>query len=132
MKYVFDTSAYSQLLRGDERVAAITKEADAIFMPSFVVAELKYGFRLGGRQEDNDQLLTRFLASKKVQTLLPDNATTDYFVSVALVARKKGIQLSSHDVWIAALSEEWGATLVTFDRDFEHLGYEGLSLRFLQ
>ncbi len=128
MKYVFDTTAYSELLRGHKKVAEVLKKSDELLIPGVVVAELQYGFRLGSRQFENEKLLAKFLASKKVRVLLPDNATTDYFVNLAVFARKKGVQLSSHDLWIAALTEQWSATLVTFDNDFTHLGYTELKL----
>jgi predicted nucleic acid-binding protein len=129
MKYLFDTTAYSQLLRGHKKVAGLTKAAEAILIPNVVMAELAYGFRLGTRQAENEQLLNRFVANKKVQVLLPDNATTDYFVTIAVFARRAGVQLSSHDLWIAALAEQWDAALITFDNDFKHLDYEGLKFQ---
>jgi len=128
MKYIFDTTSYSHLLRGHDSVAIKVKEADQILLPNVVVAELLYGFRLGKRREENERLLSRFIANKKVAVILPDNATTDYFVNIAAFARKNGVQLSSHDIWIAALSEQWGVTLLTFDNDFKHLGYKDLKL----
>jgi tRNA(fMet)-specific endonuclease VapC len=128
MKYVLDTTAYSELLRGNQDVAKVLQDATEILLPHVVIAELGYGFRLGSRQIENARLLSKFVASKKVRILLPDNVTTDYFVNIAVYAHKKGVQLSSHDIWIAALSEQWSATLVTFDKDFSHLGYKDLTL----
>lgn len=128
MKYIFDTTTYSELLRGHQRVATIVNEAEIIYIPNVVMAELKYGFNLGSRLEDNEKLLSRFVANKKVHILLPDNATTDYFVNIAIFARKKGVQLSTHDVWIASFAEQWGAILLTFDKDFKHLSYSGFEL----
>ncbi len=129
MTYLFDTTAYSHLLQGNKAVANILKDAETIFLPNVVIAELKYGFMLGTRQEENEQLLSRFIANQKIRVILPDNATTDYFVSIAVFARKKGVQLSMHDLWIAALTEQWDITLVTFDKDFEHLGYKNIKLK---
>lgn len=129
MKYLFDTTAYSELLRGHKKVARILNGAEEILIPNVVMAELGYGFQLGSRRAENEKLLNRFTASKKVRVLLPDNATTDYFVNIAVFARKRGVQLSSHDIWIAALAEQWDATLVSFDKDFRHLDYEGLKLQ---
>jgi predicted nucleic acid-binding protein len=126
MKYVLDTTAYSELLRGHDKVAELVTSAAEILMPQVVIAELQYGFNLGSKGLENEKLLSRFLASRKVHVLLPDNATTDYFVNIAVHARKKGVQLSSHDIWIAALAEQWDAVLVSFDKDFEHLAYGGL------
>ena len=129
MKYVFETTTYSHLLKGHKGVAEILKNAETILLPSVVLAELRYGFRLGTRQEENEKLLSRFIANKKIQVVLPDNATTDYFVNIAVFARKKGVQLSTHDLWIAALTEQWDVTLVTFDNDFKHLDYKGIKLQ---
>ena len=131
MKYVFDTTAYSALLKGHLKVATILKKADKILLPHVVIAELQYGFALGSRRTENEKLLARFLANKKVHALLPDNATTAYFVALAVYARKKGVQLSTHDLWIAALSEQWDAALVSFDNDFKHLAYKNLNLMHL-
>jgi predicted nucleic acid-binding protein len=128
MKYLFDTTTYSHLLKGHKVVANILKDAETVFMPNVVIAELRYGFRLGTKQEENERLLTRFVANKKISVILPDNATTDYFVNIAIFARKKGVQLSTHDIWIAALTEQWDATLVTFDNDFKHLDYKDIKL----
>lgn len=128
MKYVFDTTAYSELLRGHKAVAGALTNAHEVLLPHVVIAELRYGFRLGSRQAENEKLLARFTASRKVRILLPDHATTDYFVHLATHAHQKGVQLSSHDLWIAALAEQWGANLVTFDNDFRHLAYDGLKL----
>lgn len=128
MKCLFDTSAYSELLRGHKKIAEVVRSATEIYIPNVVTAELHYGFALGSRQVENEKLLARFVASKKVRVLLPDNATTDYFVDIAVFARKKGAQLSMHDIWIAALAEQWGALLVSFDNDFKHLGRSDLKL----
>lgn len=128
MKYLFDTTAYSELLRGHRKVAAILRSASEIYIPNVVLAELQYGFRLGSKRPENDKLLSRFVANKKVHILLPDNATTSYFVDIAVFARSKGVQLSSHDIWIAALAEQWDAILVSFDNDFQHLAHKDLKL----
>lgn len=130
MKYVFDTTTYSELLRGHTEVAQLVKNAEQILIPHVVMAELQYGFRLGSKQTENERLLARFVANSKVRILLPDNATTSYFVTIAVFARARGIQLSSHDLWIAALSEQWDATLVSFDKDFQHLNRKELRLDF--
>lgn len=128
MNYLLDTTAYSELLRGHKKVGEIVRNADDLYIPNVVIAELEYGFRLGTRQPENEKLLTRFVSNKKVHVLLPDNATTSYFVNIAIFAHKKGVQLSSHDIWIAALAEQWDVILVSFDKDFKHLSYENLQL----
>ena len=103
-----------------------------VLLPNVVVAELRYGFALGSKQEQNERLLARFLASQKIKLALPDSATTDYFVTIAAHARRNGVQLSTHDLWIAALAEQWEASLVTFDNDFTYLKRDELKLVTMQ
>ena len=90
MKQLFDTTAYSALLRGNERVAETLNGATEILIPSVVVAELRCGFVLDTKRHENGKLLNRFVANKKAHVLLPDNATTEYFVNIAVLAQKKG------------------------------------------
>lgn len=128
MNYLFDTTCYSHLLKGNKAVANMLKDADIVFIPNVVIAELKYGFMLGTRRDENEKLLSRFIANKKISVVLPDNATADYFANIAVFARKKGVQLSTHDIWIAALAEQWDVTIVTFDKDFTHLDYKNIKV----
>ena len=131
MRYLFDTSAYSNLQRGQLQMAAYLQQAEAILLPGMVVAELRYGFALGKRNSENERLLNRFIADEKVHLLLADTKTINGFVHIATFAHRKGVSLSQHDIWIASMSVQWDATLVTFDKDFEHLGYKKLKLRIL-
>lgn len=128
MRYIFDTTAYSDLLCGDVAIAGLVQTADEIYVPQVVIAELRIGFKLGSRQLENERLLARFLATSKVRILLPDNATTDYFVDLAVYARQKGVQLSVHDLWIAALAWQHKIMLVSHDNDFKHLAHPDIKL----
>jgi len=56
MKYVFDTTAYSELLRGHKDVAEVLKSATEILVPHVVIAELQYGFCLGSKRPENEQI----------------------------------------------------------------------------
>lgn len=121
MTYVFDTSAYSELNRGQVDMAKLVIEADEILLPQVCVAELRYGFAIGSRQLENEKLLVRFLSSAKVRQVFPNDLTTDHYIEQAVHMRKNGKQLSHHDLWIAALAEQHEATLVTFDEDFNYV-----------
>jgi tRNA(fMet)-specific endonuclease VapC len=121
MYYVFDTTAYSEIDRGHLEMAKLVVSADEILMPQMTIAELRYGFALGSRTLENEKLLARFLANTKVRVLFPDSITTDLYVELAAWLKKQGRQLSHHDLWIAALSTQYDATLVSFDNDFSYL-----------
>jgi len=113
------------MVRGHVPVMELVRRADEIIVPSVVVAELRFGFALGERQEENELLLSRFLHDRRVAVVYPDELTTDAYLSVAVFARRHGKQLSQNDTWIAALAVRHDGVLVSYDRDF--LGLSGLS-----
>jgi predicted nucleic acid-binding protein len=128
----FDTTAYSQLVRGNNEVAALLRETSQVVMPQPVIAELKSGFAFGSRQQENEAQLVRFLSSNKVLRAFPDEVTTEYYVALYSHARRHGRQLSHNDLWIAALSVQYGAKLITFDHDFDGLiDFKALRLQIL-
>ena len=51
MRILLDSSAYSQLMRGHDRVAELVRSAEEILISAVVVGELVYGFRWGSRFE---------------------------------------------------------------------------------
>ncbi|HUD07404.1 MAG TPA: PIN domain-containing protein [Candidatus Saccharimonadales bacterium] len=127
-----DTTAYSQLVRGNSEIATLLGASDIVIMPQPTIAELKSGFAFGVRQEENEANLTRFLASNKVLLVYPDEVTTEYYVAIYSHARRKSRQLSNNDLWIAALSAQYNAELESFDHDFDALlDYEGLRVQVL-
>ena len=63
-----------------------------------------------------EDLLTRFTAIP-----LPFADAIDRYVEVSEFSRKAGRALGKNDLWIAATAIATGATLLTTDRDFDHL-----------
>lgn len=126
----FDTTSYSHLVRGNSALASLLAISDLVVMPQPTIAELKSGFAFGSRQEENEANLTRFLSSHKVLLVYPDGVTTEYYVALYSHARRNGRQLSNNDLWIAALSAQNNAQLVSFDHDFDGLlDFEGLRVQ---
>jgi len=68
MKQVLlDTNAYSELLKGDERVLDEIGEAGKVYMSIFVLGELFYGFKGGQRELQNRDYLKVFLSKHPVR-----------------------------------------------------------------
>jgi tRNA(fMet)-specific endonuclease VapC len=130
MRIILDTSGYSNFLRGETSLAGTFNIAELIYIPVFVVAELRFGFMLGTKISENEAILKKFLQMRNVALLYPDETTQYQYVEVATFARKSGKELSFHDLWIAALGVQYGATLVTFDKDFQHLDHPKLKLLY--
>jgi predicted nucleic acid-binding protein len=99
-------------------------------MPQPTITELKSGFVFGSRQQENEAQLARFISSNKVISTYPNEVTTEYYVALYSHARQHGRQLSHNDLWIAALSAQYGATLITYDHDFDGLSdFQGLQIK---
>jgi tRNA(fMet)-specific endonuclease VapC len=121
MSLVLDTSAYSQLRRGDS--AAIDRLADAsiVLVPTVVIGELQAGFALGERMADNAALLEEFLAEAFVETIDVGVGIARRYGRLFAALRKAGTPIPINDVWIAACALHVAAPLLTYDRDFVHV-----------
>ena len=117
-KILLDTNAYVRFLRGDEKVMAYLAQADSVYMSVFVLGELYAGFKAGGREKNNKQLLERFLLKPTVTVLDATMETADFFALIMASLRKSGTPIPINDVWIAAHALETGSVLVTHDGHF--------------
>ena len=64
-KILLDTNAYSNFLKGDEKILKAISESDIIYLSVFVLAELYYGFKAGSREKKNKEYLNESL--KKIR-----------------------------------------------------------------
>ncbi|MBK7408519.1 MAG: type II toxin-antitoxin system VapC family toxin [Saprospirales bacterium] len=120
-KIVLDTSAYSRLMQGEKRVEQALNEADKIYIPLFVVAELLLGFKNGDREAENRAILEKFESMPTVERLFPTDETIEIFSDIFSSLKKAGKPIPVHDIWIAALAIETGSMLVHFDKHFEEV-----------
>jgi predicted nucleic acid-binding protein len=121
LKLALDTNTYADLCRGEARVVDLVRDAEAVFLPFVVVAELRAGFTLGKRGAENERVLRRFLAKPGVAALFADEQTTRHYATVLSELRLQGRPIPVHDLWIAALVLQHELTLCTRDRHFDHL-----------
>jgi len=122
MKQVLlDTNAYSELLKGDERVLSEIGEAEKVYMSVFVLGELFYGFKGGRREIQNRGYLKKFLSKHTVRMLEASEQTAEYFSEIKHNLKTLGKKIPLNDVWIAAHVMQHGAILITFDKHFEHI-----------
>ena len=68
-RLVLDTSAYTRLRAGEERVLDLVAEAAVVLLPVTVLGELEAGFLLGGRAKENRAALAEFLEEPFVAVL---------------------------------------------------------------
>mgnify|MGYP001567767984 CR=1 FL=1 len=114
-----DTSGYSHFKRGEPEIVALLQRARSVCVPSIVIGELRVGFRLGRKPEDNEQQLREFLQQPVVEVLDVDEQAASLYADIFVDLRKRGTPLPSNDIWIAALAMRKGAVVVTYDAHFE-------------
>lgn len=121
MRVALDTNRYTDLCRGDERVAAVIAAAREVWLPFVVVGELRAGFSLGRRGRENEGTLRRFLATDGVATLFATDATTRHYALLFRQLREQGTPIPTNDLWIAALVAENELALLSRDAHFRSL-----------
>ena len=120
-KVLLDTNAYSELLRGDQKVLEELGSADLVYMSIFVLAELYAGFKGGSREVENKGYLEKFLTKNTVQILEGTKETSQIFAEVKNKLKKSGTPIPINDVWIASHAQETGSVLITYDAHFENV-----------
>jgi tRNA(fMet)-specific endonuclease VapC len=121
VRILLDTNAYTDLARGVADVVARVSGATEVWLPLFVLGELRAGFVGGTRRKRNEAALERFLNRPNVGLLLPDEATTDFYAKLYNDLRRQGTLISANDIWIAALALQHDLILDTRDQHFLHV-----------
>lgn len=121
MRIAIDTNRYVDFSKGDNSAKEALRRASEIFVPLVVLAELRAGFLLGSRGNENEQLLVRFLNSPRVNVLCPDDNTSHHYARIFLQLKKQGTPIPTNDIWIGALAIQHELILFSRDRHFDHL-----------
>ena len=116
-----DTSAYSHFKAGDHEAVAAVQSASWVGVPAVVLGELRTGFLLGRRHDDNERELRRFLGEPLVHVLDVDDAASRHYAEIVVSLRRRGTPLPTNDVWIASVAAREGATVLTYDAHFREV-----------
>jgi predicted nucleic acid-binding protein len=118
---LLDTSAYSALRRGHQRVLDVMRRSETVAVSAVVLGELYSGFRAGNRWAENTAQLAQFLSKPSVRVLNVTEETALRYAEVDVYLRKKGRPIPRNDVWIAAVALEHGLQLLTLDVHFREI-----------
>jgi tRNA(fMet)-specific endonuclease VapC len=121
VRLALDSNRYTDFSDGDPEVTRILEEAESVYLPLVVIAELRAGFAWGRRGRENEELLRRFLAQPGVEVLYPKDETTRVYANLYRQLRSQGTPIPVNDLWIAALVVEHNLVLCTRDRHFDRL-----------
>ena len=126
MNFILDTSAFSAAQRDDKKVVELLNRATQIYLPLIVEGEIRAGYEFGSRKNENNQLLDRFMTQSSVVMINLSDKTPVLFAEIYSELRKTGQPIGQNDLWIAALTREYGLPILTRDNDFKRVS--GLEL----
>jgi tRNA(fMet)-specific endonuclease VapC len=118
-RVLLDTSAYSAMRRGDQRLAEPIQLASEILLTSVVIGELLYGFAGGKRREQNLRILQEFVDTERVDIVAVDEETAERYAFIRDYLRLEGTPIPTNDLWIAASAAQHGLKLLTLDDHFK-------------
>ncbi|HEX5044441.1 MAG TPA: type II toxin-antitoxin system VapC family toxin [Candidatus Polarisedimenticolaceae bacterium] len=121
MNVALDTNRYVDLCKGVAATVQVVADADRVYLPFVVMAELRAGFALGRHSANNERVLRRFLMKRGVDVLFADEGTTHHYATTFRQLRLQGTPIPAHDLWIAALVLQHGLLLHSRDAHFHHL-----------
>ena len=121
MRIALDTNRYTDLWAGSAEVVKIVEEADEVYLPFAVVAELRARFLKGTRSAENERTLRSFLSKPGVHILFPDEQTTSQYAALQNQLWRQGTPIPINDLWIAALVLQHGLILYARDKHFDHI-----------
>lgn len=123
---LIDTNVYVAFKRNDPVVVSLMRQAESIAMNTVVLGELLAGFKGGIRETANRTELDQFLDSPRVELLVLDESSADFFALVFNNLKQIGKPVPTNDIWIAASAMQHGRSLATLDSHFSYIA--GLSL----
>jgi tRNA(fMet)-specific endonuclease VapC len=121
VRLALDTSAYSRFRAGDARVHDAIASAEVVLIPTIVLGELYGAFEFGRRTKENHAVLAEFLAESFVTVVPASAAVARQYGRVYTALRRAGTPIPANDIWIAASAIDQGASLLTFDHDFDRV-----------
>lgn len=125
MKYVLDTTAWSDALRGGRTGRKLSSTPVArVLLAAPVLCELRRGAVRAGNAKALQKAIDDI---KLVHEVVPfDDAAAESAARIAVAQSAKGKQIHHLDTMIAGIAQAQSATLVTRDKDFK--GIAGLSI----
>jgi len=116
-KYLLDTNVVVAFFLKERSVVERVLDASIIYVPSIVLGELFYGANRSHRAEHNAERIYRLMGWASV---LSCDANTAYqFGMTKEQLAAKGRPIPDNDMWIAAIAQQHGLTLVSRDVHFK-------------
>ena len=116
---LLDTNILIGILAKDEAILSRLVETDAVFLPSIALGELYFGAFKSAHPDDNAERIDRLAASTAI--LYCDGTTALHYGRIKTGLRAKGRPIPENDIWIAAIAQQHGLTVVSRDLHFREI-----------
>lgn len=123
---LIDTNAYAAFKKGEPDALEILQKVNVIVINPIVIGELIGGFMLGNREERNRSELIQFLKTSKVNQVIINTDTSEFFASIFKELRSKGKPIPTNDIWIAATAIQHDLAVFSYDKHFKNV--DGLNV----
>jgi tRNA(fMet)-specific endonuclease VapC len=118
-RFLLDTNIVIALFAGERRAVQKLRRAPAVFLPTVVVGELLYGALKSAQIRSNVERIEEFVVTNSV--LSCDLETARYYGQIKHRLGRKGRPLPDNDLWIAAVAQQHGLTVVSRDKHFQEV-----------
>jgi len=116
---LIDTNIYTYAFNGVAEVIKVLQRAQKISICTITIGELLSGFKAGSKENTNRAELEEFLDSPRVQLLVLDEETAEFYAEIQNALKKKGKPIPTNDIWIASIALQYGLKLYTNDQHFK-------------
>ncbi|MHB1664983.1 MAG: PIN domain-containing protein [bacterium] len=115
-KLLLDTNVIISLFSEDPALNKYILNADEVFIPCIAIGELYYGAHKSSKVQENLNRIDEFAAGNTV--LSCDTNTAKRYGGIKNRLKEKGRPIPENDIWIAAITQQYGLTLITKDKHF--------------
>lgn len=116
-RYLLDTSAAAEVLRGRLNLSARFGEQARFYLCGITLGELYYGAAMSARPEYQAQVIDALVGNYRL--LAFGRAVQRAYAQVKRFLRAQGTPIPENDVWVAAFARAYRLSLLTTDRHFE-------------
>ncbi len=116
---LLDTNILIGILAKDEAILSRLVETEVVFLPSIALGELYFGAFKSAHPDDNAERIDRLAASTAI--LYCDGTTALHYGRIKTDLRAKGRPIPENDIWIAAIAQQHGLTVVSRDLHFREI-----------
>jgi tRNA(fMet)-specific endonuclease VapC len=127
-RLILDTTFLLNLIRNTSAIQnaiathGINDPNNLILLSVVSVAEIRVLAKRNNWGEQKNAMMEQFIANTMVISInYMDTALMNHYVEIDIFSLNEGRKMAKNDLWIAATAASAQATLLTFDKDFEHL-----------